>query len=254
VKIEEYERLVPTAVIQRAGKTLQFHTPSSFTLWRAKTLFTKEQSTIEWLDRLSPGQHLLDIGANVGGYSVYAAVIRGASVDAVEPEAQNFSILCKNVLLNGIAETVSCWPMGVSDEVGVHKLYISDMRVGGSCHSLNEQVDFNLKEKKFAFSQGCYSTKIDQLVFDKVIRVPDFIKIDVDGLEHKVLSGARETLANKSVRSLSIELNTNLKEHLSAIEYLTTIGFHHDTSQVQRAMRQEGAFKGVAEFIFDRAV
>ena len=45
--------------------------------------------------------------------------------------------------------------------------------------------------------------------------VPANIKIDVDGFEHKVVAGARETLTDRTVQSLLIEINPKLAEHIA---------------------------------------
>jgi len=78
------------------------------------------------------------------------------------------------------------------------------------------------------------------------------IKIDVDGFKPKVLAGARETLKNPSVRSLLVEINLNLADHAAMVGELNALGYKHDPGQVQRATRQEGPFKGVAEHVFKR--
>ena len=68
---------------------------------------------------------------------------------------------------------------------------------GSSNFSLGKPLDFNLKPYPTDHSQGSMSFKIDSLINNKYIPVPDFIKIDVDGLEHKVIEGAKQTLKNK---------------------------------------------------------
>lgn len=252
--IKEYEKLQPIARLKVKGEDISFHVPTTFVLWRAKTLLTKEPTTVEWLDSMVKGEHLLDIGANVGGYTVYAAKVKGLIVNAIEPEAQNFGILCRNIRLNGISSLVDCWPVALSDETKFDRLFISDSRPGGSCHSVGEQVDFKLEPKKFPFNQGCYSTTVDRLVEDGVIPPPDHIKLDVDGLEHKVIAGALQTLKKYPVKSLSIEVNPALKEHQGLIQTLTDLGFKTDEAQIARARRQSGTFEGVAEYVFRRHV
>ena len=42
--------------------------------------------------------------------------------------------------------------------------------------------------------------------------VPDYIKIDVDGIEHLILEGGRETLKNKKIKSILIEVNENFED------------------------------------------
>jgi FkbM family methyltransferase len=254
MKISDYEKLVPIVQTYVQEKKLKFYVPNSFVLWRAKTLMTKEPTTIEWLDSMNVGEELLDIGANVGGYTIYASKVRGVRVNAIEPEAQNFNILCQNIRFNQVQDLVQCWPIGLTDVTRFEKLYISDSRAGGSCHSVGEQVDFRLEPKKFPFNQGCFSTTVDKLVEDGVIPPPDHIKLDVDGLEHKVITGALQTLKNHPVKSLSIEVNPSLKEHQGLIETLTGLGFKVDDEQVARARRQSGTFEGVAEYVFRRDV
>jgi len=254
MNISEYEKLRPTAYLTIHGVRLGFYVPNSLLFWRAKTITTKEPTTIEWLDSMCAGEELLDIGANVGGYSIYASKIRGVKVNAIEPEAQNFSILCQNVLLNQLQDSVQCWPIALADATKLEKLYISDLRAGGSCHSVGENLDFKLEPKDSHFSQGCYETTLDKLIDDKVIPPPDHIKVDVDGLEHKVILGGIRTLKECNVKSLSIEINIALKEHQELIETLINLNFRFDTAQVARARRSAGAFEGVAEYIFSRVI
>ena len=54
--------------------------------FRIKTLFVKEPMTIEWMHSFRPDEIMLDVGANIGMYSCYAAKIIGARVYAFEPE------------------------------------------------------------------------------------------------------------------------------------------------------------------------
>jgi len=250
--IRTYEKLMPTAVKKIGDKKLRFHCPNSFVLWRVETLLSKEPSTIEWLDSMSQGETLLDVGANVGMYSIYAAVMREIDVIAIEPEALNFAILCTNIRLNKQTQRIKAFPIGVIDSSGFTELYISDMRAGGSCHSVGEQLNYELKPKTFPLRQGLYSTTIDELVSQETITIPTHIKIDVDGLEHKVLRGASNTLESSQVRSLSIELNSNLSEHNLALDQLKDYGFKIDQTQITVAQRKSGTFAGVGEVIFRR--
>ncbi len=82
--------------------------------------------------------------------------------------------------------------------------------------------------------------------------IPNHIKIDVDGIEPKIVAGAEQLLGNPSLRSLLIETNLNLDDHRAMVEQLTAAGFRTNPDQVRRAMRQTGPFKGVAEHVFRR--
>jgi len=82
--------------------------------------------------------------------------------------------------------------------------------------------------------------------------VPNHIKIDVDGFEPKVIAGARATLRDPAVKSLLIETNQNLEDHMAMVADLNALGFKHDGAQVARAERKSGTFRGVAEYVFRR--
>ena len=67
------------------GGCVRFYAPSSLLRSRATSLLSKEPETIQWIDGFNDGAVLWDIGANVGVYSLYAAIRRKASVLAFEP-------------------------------------------------------------------------------------------------------------------------------------------------------------------------
>ncbi len=82
--------------------------------------------------------------------------------------------------------------------------------------------------------------------------VPAHIKIDVDGFEHKASPARFAPCRNPKVKSLLIETNPALPEHQGMVEALGDLGFTYDPAQVAAAARSEGAFKGVAEYIYRR--
>ena len=50
-------------------------------------------------------------------------------------------------------------------------------------------------------------TSINYLLENKILEIPDYIKIDVDGIEHLILEGGNKFLNNQKIKSLSIEIN-----------------------------------------------
>lgn len=234
------------------GIRMVFHTPNSMTRWRVQSFNDKEPHTVKWLKKIPQGSIFLDVGANVGMYSIFAAAVRKAQVYAFEPESQNFALLNQNIQSNGLSGKIIGYPLAISNEIALRPLYLSEFSQGGSCHSFGEKVGFDLKPRLETFTQGSSSATIDHLVDSGSIPCPHFIKVDVDGFEHKVLDGARKTLTNPLLRELLVELNTNLPEHLRIIESLKQSGFSHDPAQAASALRTSGSFKGVGEFIFRR--
>ncbi len=233
---------------------LKFYLSSADTKFRVKTLFSKEPSTIAWLKGLRSDDTLLDIGANIGIYTILAAAVTGCRVISVEPESQNFSILCKNIFLNEIENRVTPFCCAISNENKIGLLYLKNFGFdnAGSGHMFNEELGQDLLYRKSAFKQGCIGIKLDDAIACKSISVPNFIKIDVDGLEHKVIEGSINTLKNPKVRSVLIEIDTKLDEHVHIINTLESIGFKYNKEQAYLARRKSGVNKGLGNVIFDK--
>ena len=250
--LEEYEKLNPRCEVAHNGVNIFYATPNNTTRWRVESLFTKEPCTIDWIAGFGSGEVLVDIGANVGMYTIWAAKTRGARVFAFEPESQNYAVLNRNILMNGIGGQAKAYCLALSNESGLSELHLSETSIGGSCHSLGEQVDFRHQPMKPVFSQGCVAARLDDLVAAGVVPLPDYIKIDVDGFEPKVIAGAARVIREKKVKSLLIEVNQNLPDHMEMVKELGVLGFSHDRRQVEAAERKSGAFKGCAEYVFRR--
>ena len=250
--LQEYEKLNPRCELTHNGVRVIYATPTVFTKWRVDSLFEKEPVTIQWIADFVPGEVLVDVGANVGMYTIWAAKTRGTKVFAFEPEAQNYALLNRNIALNALGDRVKAYCLALSDQDGYSELNLSSLQVGGSCHSLGERVDFKHEPMTPAFSQGCIAARLDDLVAAGVVPPPHHIKIDVDGFEPKVIAGSRNVLADHTLRSLLIETNQNLADHRSMVEELRSVGFSYDPGQVAAAERKSGPFKGVAEYVFRR--
>ena len=252
ITLEEYEKLNPRTELKLGDVSVLYCTPNTHTRWRVDSLFKKEPITIEWISGFHSEDVLIDVGANVGMYTVWAAKTRGIRVYAFEPESQNYALLNRNIFLNELADRVNAYCLAISDAAGLSQLHLSAFKAGGSCHSLGEQVNFKHEPMRPAYSQGCVSACLDDLVASGVVPEPDHIKIDVDGFEPKVIAGARRIIEGSKLRSLLIEVNQNLADHRQMVAELNARGFNHDPAQVAAAERPSGPFKGCAEYVFKR--
>ena len=52
-----------------------------------------------------------------------------------------------------------------------------------------------------------YGTTLNYLVENEILEIPDYIKIDVDGIEHLILSGANKFLKNDKIKGICVEIN-----------------------------------------------
>ena len=232
------------------GKNVKFYTPTKKTAGRVKKIFRKEPITITWMDNMKQGDIVIDIGANVGMYSLMSAVSRSARVYAFEPEASNYNILCQNIRLNNVGDRVTAYCAGNLDYDGFSVLNIAhdrDVGPGGSCHTVEEEKNFDLTSMRVAFKQGINTVMLDTFCKQMNI-IPDHIKMDVDGLEHRVIDGGVDSI--RKAKTVIIELNTNLQEHNNAISKMKSLGFKLDETQVKQALRKGGTFLNVGEHLF----
>jgi FkbM family methyltransferase len=232
------------------NKEIKFYTPTKKTAGRVKKIFRKEPITITWMDNMKPGEIVIDIGANVGMYSLMSSVSRGTKVYAFEPEASNYNILCQNIRLNNVGDRVTAYCAGNLDYDGFSVLNIAqdrDVGPGGSCHTVEEEKNFDLTNMRVAFKQGINTVMLDTFCKQMNI-IPDHIKMDVDGLEHRVINGGVESI--QKAKTVIIELNTNLKEHNDAVSKMKSLGFRLDETQVKQALRKGGTFLNVGEHLF----
>jgi FkbM family methyltransferase len=134
---------------------------------------------------LKPGMTFVDVGANIGYFTLLAAKIVGQGhVYAFEPEQTNFELLSKSVRANDL-ENVDIYQKVLCDTEGLTKLYLADPTQPQS-HSLTFQRDRR--------SMDVISTTLDS--FWNSIGRPqiDFLKIHVGGDEATVLAGGSEVL------------------------------------------------------------
>ncbi|MDH3240354.1 MAG: FkbM family methyltransferase [Alphaproteobacteria bacterium] len=193
------------------------------TRMRAETFSTKEPETIAWIDGFAAHAKLLDIGANVGVYSLYAG-LKGHEVRCIEPDALNFALLNLNIADNGLGGRVIAYPFSIHSESKVAELNVGEYRWGGARSSFDRNVNWKGEVLGEGFSQGSPGITVDDFVA-KTGFVPDHIKIDVDGNELLVLQGARSTLSNPQCRSILVEMFDRHEEYRACLDIIEASGF-----------------------------
>lgn len=202
--------------------SLRFFCPGALTIWRAQTLFSKEPETISWIKSFDRGDTLLDVGANIGLYTVYAAK-KGHSVMAVEPLSENYFVLQRNIVINNIKNALAFCAC-LYDENKISSLKIRNPGFGQAQNSFDESLGAYGETYEYEAQQGVVGMTLDYFV-DQT-EFPNHIKIDVDGHELKVLQGAEKTLSDKRLKSVLIEMNEEGHHFESICDLIIKHGFH----------------------------
>lgn len=142
------------------------------------------------LDTLKPGDLFVDIGANVGSYTVLASKVCGAYTIAVEPDPETVRSLQRNIELNGIIDTVHV----VEAALGARDGTISFTVGLDTVNRVAQDSDNNVRD--------VLVRTLDDVLGDQVPRV---IKIDVEGFEAEVFKGAKAVLADPRLEAIITE-------------------------------------------------
>ncbi len=202
------------------GIDLILSVPNRLCLWRANTFSTKEPETLAWIDSLPEDSTFWDIGANVGLYSLYAAKKRNMQVWSFEPSVFNLEILARNIYLNKLTMNICILPFALSDENGSSKMHLTTTEWGGALSTFGKTFGWDGKEIRQTFEYKTYGIKADDVANILSIPIPEFIKMDVDGLEHFILKGGTNVL--KNIKGILIEVNDDFTEQADDCEKLLT--------------------------------
>lgn len=194
-------------VVRARGLRFTLQCDNWITHYRWRTYNAKEPETLDWIDgAMQAGGMLFDVGANIGLYSIYAALRhRGMRVIAFEPEYANLHLLRDNLLENGLQDRVDVYAIALSDVTGLSWLHVQDLTPGAALHAESPQaLRRTLAQRPVVWREGIAAWTLDQFC-EEARLAPNFLKIDVDGSEPRVLEGAAKILSAASLRSVLIE-------------------------------------------------
>ncbi len=155
----------------------------------------------EMLDCLKEGNTLLDVGAHVGTYTMFAAN-SGHSVIAVEPDRKIYNRLVKNVDINSAGSKATLVNCAAGEVDGVFPIFSSGI------DAISPSVGVNVHKHK---NSGEVVVKtVDEIVGSDV---PSIIKIDVEGMELEVVKGMEKTLRNDKTNDIFIEVHYKLMKN-----------------------------------------
>ncbi|MQX37763.1 FkbM family methyltransferase [Roseospira navarrensis] len=186
----------------------------------------------------------VDVGANIGSYTVLAAGVAGARVIAIEPIASTFRALTRNARLNADPDRVEVHNIGVADRPGL-------LRFTCGADAMNHVAR---PDERGETTEVPVST-LDAVVGD---RAPTVLKIDVEGFEGQVLQGARRVLESPALCAVILEAN-GLNAHYGQSnetlgELMAGLGFTpHGYDPRTRALGPPPAGAANVIFVRDRA-
>lgn len=174
----------------------------------------KEPFTVDWIDKtIRAGEVFFDIGANVGAYSLIAAKkpTGAARVFAFEPSFANVSALCNNVVLNKLTDEITPLAIALSNGNALKKFNLRELEPGSAKHML----EADSPDGPTLYAQPVITYRLDDLVTMLSLPLPNHIKLDVDGGEMEVLEGATRTLDSPTLRTMLVEVSTDLSERVT---------------------------------------
>tara|TARA_Y100000591_G_C21724991_1_gene640882 strand:- start:33 stop:827 length:795 start_codon:yes stop_codon:yes gene_type:complete len=190
------------------GKEIYLIKKNYITKYRNDTILTKEPETIKWIQEMDKNSILYDVGANVGLYSIISGMLNSKKVVAFEPSFFNLQILSKNIFKNNLTEKILIVPISLNSNINQGFFNLISLEEGGA-NSLFENEQ-SISNKNNVFKYNTISLTLDEFFknFNKL--KPDYLKIDVDGIETQILKGGSKVLEN--VKSVLIESNSTADE------------------------------------------
>ncbi len=153
------------------------------------------------LHLIRPEDIFVDVGANIGSYTLLASAQIGAKSFAFEPVSKTYRQMRNNIEINNLQGRVLTFNMGVSSKSG--ELFFSNGNDTSMNHVLKEENILESSEK----------VKVETL--DNMLSAvkPTLLKIDVEGFESEVISGAEDLLNKPELKAIIIELNSSGKQY-----------------------------------------
>jgi FkbM family methyltransferase len=183
-----------------------------------------------FLKELTPGENELfvDVGANLGQFSVPMG--KRTKVLAFEPDERNFELLQTNIHLNGVENNVKAVPIALADRNGKIRLFLGR---AGIFSTVMDPISLSLGW----IPEGI--REVDCITLDSALtryglRKIDWLKIDVEGSEFLVLTGARESMMTRKISNILIEIHAQIYENRSPDDIYALLVPYYDLTVLWR--------------------
>ena len=181
-----------------------------------------EPEVLDYIDQLPKNSIFYDLGANVGYFSLYAA-ITGKQVYAFEPFPPNFDGLRANMGENvGLSRRIRPFKYAISDNEGVVTLNYQTEDIGSYGVTIETDTFSSQIRKKYAKLEVMGNT-LDSIKEKHNLPYPDHLKVDIDGSEYIFLRNADKCLRN--AKSMMLELYTGNQYYERCVKILNLYGY-----------------------------
>jgi FkbM family methyltransferase len=237
-------------VIKYNNVKLNFYSPNRINKFRIETFSSKEPETLKWIENFEENGVLWDIGANIGLYTCYAAKLKNTSVYAFEPSVFNIELLTKNVFINKLSKKVTIVPLPLVDKIKESEFNMTSKDIGGSSSTFDKDYTYDGSKLKREFHYKMLGVTMNDCVNVLKIKQPDYIKIDVDGIEHLILEGGNQIL--KKIKGIIVEVDEKfLMQSEKTKKYLSEAGLVQKEKKHSDII-EKSKFKNVYNQIWER--
>jgi FkbM family methyltransferase len=185
---------------------------------------SREPEVLDWIDGFEKGCIFFDVGASFGTETLYAALKKEGpeKIVSFDLDLESSFNLAYNINLNNISN-VENYFLALSDGLNLR-----------SYMCVTQYYYIDGREKHDSVNYKTLSISIDQFI-NMTNTFPDYIKIDVDGAEESIISGMTETIQNKKLRSVVIEVSDKSERVIS--DFFHKAGFR---IEFERSLTTEG--------------
>lgn len=167
---------------------------------------------------IGPNDVVVDIGANIGIFSVYASTKTSGQIHSFEPFPENFDYLKRNISHNSDGN-IKPHNFAVSDKIGTQKLFISESSGGHLLfdHNIHGVIQNSIE---------IHTTTLESLMDENSLSQIDFMKIDCEGAEGQIIqSTSMEYLSRINRIAMEFHDNVSVIKHDEICSILTKAGF-----------------------------
>jgi hypothetical protein len=115
--------------------------------------------------------------------------------------------------------------IALSDQTGIDVFNYSNLTPGGALHALGEPTSYDGETFVPVFKQSIIAYQLDDFIRSFNIPAPNHVKIDVDGIEFKILQGAQGVLREFTSKSLMVEIDEDNPQTQLMVNFLKDLGF-----------------------------